>query len=542
MTSSSQRVLAAARAAGQIAAVRHRVELRRRRRHPQLAAAVVLGATFATLLLVGTVPVPLYESVWPEPGAYHYGTLVGTESDRVLERTRELAATGLVLTAGLGALGATTSDGWETPPTEAVTAVPLSSAITGVLGAALLEHGWFVAPATLGAALAFTAGTGSPATLAGAVVGGGAILLTGLLAGTAVGVAIRAAIRRSPRLYSARYAVSVLLLFVTFVGLAVSRRVAGVLGSTPLGWYGDLALATTPGLEAGPVQAGAALLVATGVIPLALGTTLVSGRSLWFAETVLDDGIVSDSRPGRPTRFVGRALEARFGRATAGATAAVWRRMRRSPRAMLYVVLPLAFVGPVTADVSTTAPALLAPLVVLYAASAVGLGTTLNPLGNERVVLELVRTTPGGPDAILRGHALAALVPGVPVVATAALLVGAAAGYPPLTSVGFAVAATLVTIGGTGLSLAVGAYLPNLEGPTPASLSPPELYAMLVYLAAMVVVASPLFVGFGTEIADSLVGIAATVALCGVSGGVAGLGGYRYARRRLEAFEPGVDS
>ncbi|MFC7214350.1 hypothetical protein ACFQO4_09710 [Saliphagus sp. GCM10025334] len=542
MTSSSQRVLAAARAAGQIAAVRHRVELRRRRRHPQLAAAVVLGATFATLLLVGTVPISIYESVWPEPGAYHYGTLVGTESDRVLERTRELAATGLVLTAGLGALGATTSDGWETPPTEAVTAVPLSSAITGVLGAALLEHGWFVAPATFGAALAFTAGTGSVVTLVGAAVGGVAILLTGLLAGTAAGVAIRAAIRRSPRLYSARYAVSVLLLFVTFVGLAVSRRAAGLLGSTPLGWYGDLALATTPGLEAVPVQAGAALLVAASVIPLALGTTLVSGRSLWFAETVLDDGTVSDSRSDQRTRVVGRALEARFGRATAGATATVWRRMRRSPRAMLYVVLPLAFVGPVTADVSATAPALLAPLVVLYAASAVGLGTTLNPLGNERVALSLVRTTPGGPDAILRGHALAALVPGAPVVAATALLVGAAAGYPPLIVAGFAAAATLVTVGGTGLSLAVGAFLPNLEGPTPASLSPPELYAMLAYLAAMVVVASPLFVGFGMGVADSLAGVAATVALCGVFGGVAGLGGYRYARRRLEAFEPGVDS
>ncbi|MFC7232439.1 hypothetical protein ACFQMM_15510 [Saliphagus sp. GCM10025308] len=162
MTSSSQRVLAAARAAGQIAAVRHRVELRRRRRHPQLAAAVVLGATFATLLLVGTVPVPVYESVWPEPGAYHYGTLVGTESDRVLERTRELAATGLVLTAGLGVLGATTSDGWETPPTEAVTAVPLPSAIGGVLGAALLEHGWFVAPATLGLSWRSRLGRGRP--------------------------------------------------------------------------------------------------------------------------------------------------------------------------------------------------------------------------------------------------------------------------------------------------------------------------------------------------------------------------------------------
>lgn len=520
-----------------ITVVRHRIELRRRRDHPQLLAAVVLAATFGTLLVVGSLPLPVFEVIWPEPGAYHYGTLVGAESDRVLVLTREIAALGIVATVALGALGATTSDDWEEPPVEIVTAVPLPAAILGVLGDELLESSWFVAPAVAGGALAFTAGTGTVATFVGAATGGALMLATGLLAGTAIGVAIRASIRRSPRLYAARYGVSVVVLFVTFMGLAASRTAGTALAATPLGWYGDLLLVTTPDVGAVPARGALALLASLVLIPAAVGTVIVAGRSLWFAEAVLDDGTVSRSSRGRVGKVVDRLLERAVGRATAGAVRTVWRRMRRSPRAMVYVVLPLAFVGPVTAEVGTTAPGLLAPLVVFYAACAVGLGTTLNPLGNERVALPLVQTTPGGTDAVLRGHALAALLPGLPLVAAVAALVGLAAGYPSWALAGFVVTATLVTVAGSSLSLAAGTYLPNLEGPTEATLSPPELYAMFGYLAAMSLLSAPLFVGYGAGLGLSPLGTTATVAVTVLVGYGFGSRGHRYASNRLETFD-----
>ncbi|MFP8957738.1 hypothetical protein ACLI4Y_13505 [Natrialbaceae archaeon A-CW3] len=533
------RVSSVVRAVRLIGSVRHRVELRHRRKHPQLVAAVLLGATFGTLLVVGSVPLPVVGSLWPEPGAYHYGTIAATESDLVLALTRELAAIVLVASAGLGALSATTSDDWEQPPVELVTAVSLPVAIAGVLVDELLESGWFVGPVVLGGVLAFTAGTGEPLSILGAAVGGGAILVTGLLTGTAVGIALRASIRRSPRLYAARYGISVVVLFVLFLGLSLSRTAGATLAATPLGWYGDLLLATTPALEAVPSRAALALTGTLVVLPLALGLAVVGARSLWFAEAVLDDGTVDDAERGRFRRLLEAGLERQFGRETAGATRTVWHRMRRSPRAMVYVVLPLAFVGPVTVEVSSAAPSLLPALVSVYVASAVGLGTTLNPLGNERVALPLVQTTPGGEDAVLRGHALAALVPGLPIVLAVSILIGTAVGYPTWTLLAFGLAIAAVTVGGIGLSLALGAYLPNLEGPTEASLAPPELYAMLAYLAAMVVLSSPLFVGFGTGVALVPVGAAVTAGVSALVAGSVGVGGYRYARLRLGAFEDG---
>ncbi len=519
-----------------IAAVRHRVELRRRRRHPQLLAAVVLGAAFGTVLIVGTVPLRGLEAIWPEPGAYHYGTVVDSDGAAVLARTRELAAIVLVATAALGALGATTSDDWEQPPVEVVTAIPLPAAIVGILGDELLESGWFVGPVVAGGALAFTVGTGDPRTAMGAAVGGVAVLLTGLLSGTATGVAFRAAIRRSPRLYAARYALSVTLIFVVFMGLAVSRTAGTALAATPLGWYGDLLLWSTPGIEANRTSAGFALLLTAMAIPLTIWTVIVGGRSLWFAETVLDDGTVDDE-PGSLGRILGAVLVRVAGRPSSHATRTVWRRMRRSPRAMVYVVLPLAFVGPVTLEVASTSPTIVPPLLVLYVAGAVGLGTTLNPLGNERVALALIRTTPGGVDTALRGHLLAALVPGLPIAGGIALFLALVAGMPPPVAVAFVVSALAITAGGCGLSLAVGAYLPNLEGPTDASLSPPELYGMFGFLLALSLPTAPLIVGFATGAVASPAG-AITTALATVAiAGVLGRRGYRYARYRLETAD-----
>ncbi|WP_254808171.1 hypothetical protein [Natronosalvus amylolyticus] len=516
-----------------ISTVHHRIELRRRRNHPQLAAAVLLGALAGTMLIVGALPVPVYEHLWPEPGAYYYGTLVGLESERVLALSRELAAIAVVTIAGLGGLGAITSDNWERPPAEIVTAVPLPAAILGMLADELLESSWFVAPVVVGGVLAFTAGTNTPSTLVGAAVGGLAILLTGLVVGTAIGLTLRASIRRSPRLYRARYAVSVGFLFVVFMGLALSRRAGSTLASSPIGWYGDLLLVTTPGGGALPTRAAVALLASFVLLPLAMATVVTAGRSLWFAETTLDDGTVTPTRRGR----IDRLLEAGFGRSTAIATRTVWRRMRRSPRAMVYVVLPLAVAGPVTVELSAAMPALLPVLFVLYLASAVGLGTTLNPLGNERVALPLVRTTPGGVDTVLRGHVLAALVPGVPFVVAVGTVLGLVVGYPPWGLVAFVMGASLVTVGGIGWSLAIGAALPNLEGPTEASLAPPELYAMVAFLSTLLIVAFPLLVGFGLGFALAPAGAVLTVGGTVATAGASVVGGYRFARRRLETFE-----
>ncbi|WP_207586704.1 hypothetical protein [Halomontanus rarus] len=545
-----------------VAAVRHRVELRRRRDHPQLGVAVFLGAAVGTLFIVGSLPLPYYGSFWPEPGAFHYGTLVAEEPGRVLARGRETAAIALVVITGLAGLSATTSEDWDEPPVELLTAVALPTAIFGVLGDELLESSWFVVPVAIAGSLAFVAGTGRLAVLAGVLVGSLAIVTTGLVAGTAVGLGVRAAIRGSPRLYRSRNAVGFVALFVTFVGLVASRTAGGALARTPLGWYGDLLLVTTPGVGAN-VASGAVALVATGAaLAVALTVVVASARVLWFAEVDHDhdrdrtrasgdesDGTRSETIQSSVTAPLEAVLERLCSRPTMAVARATWRRIRRSPNALVFVVLPFAIVGPATANLAARWPRLVPVLVTLYAAAAVGLGTTLNPIGNERIALPAILTTPAGRRSVLRGHAVASLVPGVPIVVAVAVVAGSAIGYSAGQLAALVAIALALTVGGVGVSLGIGSFLPNPKGPTPASLSPPELYAMVGYLFAMSVLATPAFAGFAAigavnanatglpalPVAGPVLGVALTTLLAGA----AGFAGYRYAARTLDRYEAG---
>lgn len=542
-----------------VATVRHRIELRRRRDHPQLGLAVAAMAIFGSLAIVGSLPLPYYETLWPQPGAYRYGTLVDERPAAVLERARAVAAVGFVAVFALGALGATTSDDWESRPIELLTAVPVPTAVLGVLGGELLENGWFVAPIAVTGSLAFAAGTGGFGALAGAIVGGFAVALSGLLGGTAAGLSVRAAIRRSPRLYAARFPIGLVAVAGTFVTLAASRTAGSVLGETPLGTYGDLLLITAPGGGADPFRALGAVVITAGIAASALAACVVSTRHLWFAEkSTVDDreepstdwrgeqSTDGRSEPSTAERAEPSVLDAllarRFSRPTAAVVRAVWRRTRRSPRSLLYVTLPLAFVGPITAEVIDYRPTLVPAFVALYAASAVGLGTTLNPLGNERIALPLVLSTPGGRRAIVRGHALAALLPGLPLVAVAAVAAGSGIGYPPPALLALVTVAVALAAGGVGCSLAIGTLLPNFSGPSTGSgaLTPPDVTAMAAYLLAMAVLATPAIVGFalGPGSPVGFAGVAFTLALTGAVGRY----GYRRSARAIDRYEAGEHS
>ncbi len=524
--------------------------MRRRLRHPQILVALSVGIVVGTIAVVGSLPLGAYEHVWPQPGAYYYGTLAGENGTAVLERAREIGAIGVVAITALTALSAVTSDAWEEPPTGLVTAISIPESILGVLGDELLESSWFVVPVVGAGALAFAAGTGSPTTLVGATAGALAIALSGLLLGAGLGLGVRAGLRRSPRLDAARYGIGMLGLFLTFLVLSLSRQIGDSLAATPLGWYGDLLVATAPDVASSPLRVGGALALLGVVFAGCLPLTVLAGRTLWFDETArTGEETKRDDEKGEPgddgaqsmgRGVLGRSLDRFVGRPTAGVAQSTWRRMRRSPRAMVYVLLPIGLLWPVVIQLSWVFPELVPVLVVTYVAVAVGLGTTLNPIGNARVALPTILTTPGGRRSVLHGHAVAALVPGVPLVVTVALIAGVASGYSLAELTALVLVATLLTTGGVGISLGIGAWLPNLEGPTTsATLTPPELYAMISYLFAMSVLASPAMAGLGLVGFSSgqVVGTIFTVVVTGVFSAVAGWLGYRYARRSLEAYE-----
>ncbi len=513
-----------------IALTRHRKAIRHRREHPQLGLAVGLGAAVGVLFVVGSVPLPYYEILWPEPGAYWYGTQVGSEPTTVKVVTREISAVAIVVVLALGALTAVSADEWEHQPVELLTAVSTPTAVGGVLLDKLLENGWFVGPAAVAGSVAFAAGSGSPLAVVGTLIGSMGILLTGLTAGTALGLAVRAGLAPSSRLYRLRYGLGSLALFVVFTLLVVSRTLSGWLARTPLSWYGDLVLVTTSGV--GTLWRALAALGLTALLTTgALAVIVAASRRLWFGDRQGADRV--SQRPTKTASPIDRLLEQVTDRSTAAVVRAVWLRMRRSPRALLYVVFPLAIVGPATLEIGFRMPTLVPVLVAIYTASAVGMGTTLNPVGNERVALPLLRTTPAGPQALLRGHALAACLVGLPFVLAFTVPLSLLLTGNLFTTLGLLVVAVSLTLGGVGLALGVGSLLPNLEGPQATTLTPPELYAMLVYLSGLGFVAMPAILGTGLTPTPSPLSVTLSALLTGACSLIAGWLGYRYAHSTL---------
>lgn len=518
-----------------IAFTRQRRKLRHRRKHSQLFFALVLGVSMGVVLVVGRLPLPLYESFWTQPGAYHYGETLSTDPAATIAVAREVGAVAFLAAAVLSALSTALTDAWEEPPAELATAVPTRVAVAGVAIDELLENGWFFLPLSAAGVVAFVAGAADPLAGAGLVVGTAALLATGLLVGTSCGLGVRAAFRASPRLYAARFAIGPLVVFGVYLALFGSRLVGGALAASPLGWYGDLLLSTA---AAGNSTHALAALAASATV---LGAATISlprlVEAFWFADPAVDRDDGADSASGSATR-ADATLDRLCTPPTAAVVRATWRRMRRSPRALFYVLLPAGIVLPVSAELATARPGLLPAIVATYVGAAAGMGTALNPLGNEVRSAATIGTTPGGLRATVRGHAMAALLPGWPIAAALAGGAALAIGLPVSVAIVLALAGAVVATIGVGIALGVGAFLPNLEGTNPGTLAAPTIHATGLYLFAMGLVATPLLGGTyaattgGTAITAPLPALAGLVGTAAI-GGLLALSGYRYAARAI---------
>ncbi|MFB6296326.1 MAG: hypothetical protein ABEH66_05755, partial [Halobacteriales archaeon] len=245
---------------------------------------------------------------------------------------------------------------------------------------AIAGAGIVLVPGALGA-VAFGIGSGS--ALAGgaflaAIV---CIVALGSTLGVAIGFAARNALARSETLSRYRTPAGVAL-FLGYMYVIVAtdfesafEPVVGVLGRTPLGWFGDLALAPL-GVGATASLAGGALAVAVaGVAALAVAVDRLAAL-LWYVEPV--EGSTGETDSSGIGGIAGVPLPvARIVRKT-------WLRAWRSPIRLLYVVYPLFFViAPVSEAVRTgVVPRYLPGVIALYGAWATGAAFGLNPLGD----------------------------------------------------------------------------------------------------------------------------------------------------------------
>lgn len=430
-----------------------------------------------------------------------------------------------------------------------LTTVPHRDLAGGLLVAGLLRAPGPFLPSGLIVAVAFGAGAGSPATLGLLLIAMAGVVLSAYAVGFAAGLGVKYLLGRSETVARHRVALGVLA-FAAYMGLLLTNRLGALLvplvnalRGSPVAWYADLALlAADP--AASPLRAAGAVL-GSGVVVLfgVVATVRIAGR-LWYADPVT-------AGEGRTESLVAAGhLASLVGRPTAWVTRKSWLRARRGPIKLVYVAYPLILlVQPVQASIEAgravgTLPATLA----LYGAWATGAAFTLNPLGDEGVVLPVTLTTPIRGRQFVGGLVLAGVLPGLPATVTVTAVAGALSTLPPAAVLGSVVAAAVLPVGAAAVAAAVGTAFPKFDAARVTrnrEVVVPSIWGFGAYSAGLFLLGSPAtaaqvppvarFVADAAGVAPVLVrvgGIALSTALIGV----AAVLGYRYAVGEFEAY------
>lgn len=485
-----------ARRAWLVGVVSLRRQYRKVRSHRWLAFLQAFSVLFGVVVAVGHLPVPGYASVWPEPGAYEVGRRLAAGDPGGVTLLRGFAGVLAVLTVLFTLLKETTEGAMDAHVDAMLLAAGSRSVAVGGLVWNVLLMGWQFGTIVLAGAVAFGVGSGSPAAAVLFALAGVAMLLTAVPAGFAASLAVRAAFRRVRFLREHRALVGAPLAVGYFLLFARIRESVTALGATPAGWYADVGLVAAPGGVGDPARA-AAVLVAAPVVAVGLGALSVPlAERVWYADAPRPEG---EDGSATVLSGTGGVLPRVAAVPTRAVARTVWLRVRREPRALLFTVFPLAIAASAGSEVVARQPAALPVVVAVYGAAAVGMGPTLNPLGAAGVGLAGALTAPGGGTALVRGYALAAVLPGAPLIAAGALLSALAIGLPAGVAVAVALLGATLALAAALVSLGVGVVLPNLEGlrPSGSGIRPPEIWASTAFLSVMLVVGLPATVGVG---------------------------------------------
>lgn len=513
---------------------------RKLRQEPLAFMLLFVPVFFISILVVGRLPIPGYEMIRAEPGAYVYGTRVGDGLDAaILDRARTISVLSfltLVFVVSFREIRA--GDTVSTDVDLHLTVVRPGTAV----GAAMLRYvtfvGQFFGAILLLAAVSFGLGSRDPVAGLLIALATASLILTAVSLTYAGSLLVKFGFARSAVLAANRRLVGGLGLFGFVLALRMARRTGAALGGTPLGWYADLAFLTTMP-EAVPTRA----LAVPFVTALSVAGGFLVARALceplWRADAVEQADSPEDS--GGLVDRLGAVLSTVVGRPVAQATMVTWRRVYREPVALMYVVSTGALVyvaaSGITAELPNSAPT----VVAIYGAAIVGMGATLNPLGNEGVALPTVLTTRRGGTYLLAGQALSAALPGVVLVTGGTVVAGVVTGAPwTVVAPATVVAVTLAAITAP-LSLAIGVRFPQYEGVellSNSGIQTPRPQAVGVLALTLALVGAPALVGMHSplpvsRLVGTVVGVGVTVA-CGVA---IGWRSFQFAVERVESFE-----
>lgn len=475
---------------------------------PWIAFLQVFAVLFGAVLVVGRIPIPGYATVWNQPGAYAFGRQLATGGPPVLPTVRGFAGVAFVLLVFLTVLKEATDGAIDTNADAALLATGARTVASGEIVWSTVFAGWQFGVPLLAGAVAFGAGADSVLASVGMAVAGVLLVATAVPLGYVGALSLRLAFQTLPALRENKAVLGAPLAIVYFALFVRARQSIATLSGIPVGWFGDLGLLAASA-DASPAHAAAVLVGAPAAVG---GVTLLAGRlgeASWYGDRPREE----DATRGEVPRRLVWALELVDDGPASAVARTVWIRLLREPRVLLFAALPIALTATLGFEVVGRRPAALPMVVAVYLSAAVGMGATLNPLGNLGAGLPAVLTTPGGGRAVVHGYVLSAAVPGVPLVAGLSVLAGVAVGLPPGVVLAAGVTGAVLTVGASVVAQWIGVALPNydsLRATSESGVRPPRLWATTVFLLTVVLLGAPALVGIGWGTVIATPGVSAT--------------------------------
>ncbi|RQG97333.1 hypothetical protein [Natrarchaeobius chitinivorans] len=393
-----------------------------------------------------------------------------------------------------------------------LTTVSHRELLGGIVYSDLLLWGGPAAAFSVLASLAFAAGARSLLAAPLSFLALALAFATALTTGYLLALAVRNTGVRSKLLTRLR-TLFVVLLGVAYFGVIVTQNFVAVLEpifwlleSTPVGWYGDLALIGTTA-EVSVARAGGAVLASAAFLVVGPAALVRLVEWLWYADGVSVEHEVSSTAESTGTGE--SRLETVFPRSVVGVVVADWKRAKRAPIALSFVLYPLIFLlNPVLSVIQTGTVGSSFPLwIALTSAWITGVLFTLNVIGNEGAVLPATLTCPAPGRALVAGHALAGALLIGPVAVPLTVGLGVLSPHGLATTGSLAVGVFVLIVCAGPIATGIGALFPRFEAISVSRSTKaivPSTLAFGVYSVLIALVSIPLLLGHSSLVGGAI--------------------------------------
>ena len=344
-----------------------------------------------------------------------------------------------------------------------LTTVPASDVLSGLVLAETARLLSVIALPVLTIAAAFAIGIGAPTAFVSIALTLFAVFMTALLVGHIVGILIKIVFGQSELLtrYKAVLAVIAFLVYLVAVSSESFGRLViqlfTLFQSAPMAWFGDLLVVGIPGVSPSPIRMAGAIALFVGGVPVLLALDMRAAARLWYA-----DKAQPGTRTYRSSESNAEFLARIASRPTRTVVAKIWRRTKRAPLRLIYVVYPLflLFAPLRQAVTSGEVPESLPVWMALYGTWALG-AIALNPFGDEGAMLPVTLTSEISGAQFVRGHVLAVTTIGLPLIVTMTGLSGVLSPLDPSIWVPLTVVSVALCVLGPVVGLAIGTGFPR---------------------------------------------------------------------------------